>query len=111
MSGFLIFTGACCLDFLGTLTGKRHWSEDLRFDQHSDTWEGLELLVEDPKNIVVSGVLLREFGEPASEDVYGAVANSVRWSPGDPFHDGPEYAWTSLLEKDSREQGWLRKKV
>jgi len=47
--------------------------------------------VENPENIVVSGLMVREFGPNADGTIYGELARQVVARRG-----GPEYEWTRL---------------
>ena len=50
----------------GTLGSNKHWPHDIAFDVHHRSTNGLEWLVEDENDIVVVGLLLREFGKTAA---------------------------------------------
>merc|ERR1712046_77707 len=51
----------CFAMYPASLRGK-YWPEDLRFDPNFETLDNLEWLIEDEADVVVTGVLLREFG-------------------------------------------------
>ena len=80
----------------GTLGGKR-WPADLPFEQCFPGLEGLEWLVEDPADIVVTGLMVREFGPTADKQVFGNIAAALTDNGGK-----PEYKWTDLRAKEMR---------
>lgn len=85
----------------GTL-GNKHWPRDVRIDPHFPTLEGLEWLIEDPSDVIVTGLLLRELGGGAEARLFGDTAFRVSQGPS-----GPEYEWTRLRAEEFRERGLL----
>ena len=59
--------------------------------------EGLEWLVEDPADIVVTGLMVREFGPTADKQVFGIAAADLTENGGK-----PEYKWTDLRAEEMR---------
>lgn len=72
---------------------QQHWPMDLSFDQYLPPDAGFEWLLEDPKAVVVTGLLVREFGcgARAEPGLYGEAASQV--SSG---LYGVEREWTRL---------------
>lgn len=87
----------------GTLKGSKYWPEDLRFDPDYPSLDGLEWLLDNPDDVVVTGLMLREFGPQADREVYGDAAHKV--SKG---KRGPEFEWTSLRMEEFSSKGLLR---
>ncbi|CAE8727817.1 unnamed protein product [Polarella glacialis] len=85
----------------GTLGGK-YWPPGLRFDPNFTNLDHLEWLVEDPANIVVCGIMLREFGPKADALLFGSLACSVTAGS-----DGPEFEWTKLRKDEFRRAGQM----
>eukprot|EP00930_Biecheleria_cincta_P025512 TRINITY_DN1815_c1_g1_i1.p1 TRINITY_DN1815_c1_g1~~TRINITY_DN1815_c1_g1_i1.p1 ORF type:complete len:631 (+),score=103.14 TRINITY_DN1815_c1_g1_i1:65-1957(+) len=73
--------------------GQRHWPMDLSFDQYLPPDAAFEWLLEDAKAVVVTGLLVREFGcgAGAEPSLYGEAASQV--SRG---QYGVEHEWTRL---------------
>ena len=89
---------AACVEKPGTLRGKgKYWPADLPFDENFHRDSPLEWLVSDPADIVLTGLMFREFGPPADPQVYGQLVCDVHADGR-----GPEYVWTDLLAKDMR---------
>ncbi|CAE7939256.1 HERC1 [Symbiodinium sp. KB8] len=76
----------------GTL-GNKYWPEHLRMDSNFETNSELEWLIESPDDVVFTGLMIREFGEAASENIYGSLVRQVTWARGS---QGPEFEWTKL---------------
>ena len=74
----------------GTL-GNKYWPEHLRMDQNFETNSELEWLIEGPEDVSFTGLMIREFGEAASEEIYGSLARQVTWGI-----QGPQFEWTRL---------------
>eukprot|EP00747_Dinoflagellata_sp_TGD_P130282 gnl/TRDRNA2_/TRDRNA2_174810_c1_seq17.p1 gnl/TRDRNA2_/TRDRNA2_174810_c1~~gnl/TRDRNA2_/TRDRNA2_174810_c1_seq17.p1 ORF type:complete len:307 (-),score=31.80 gnl/TRDRNA2_/TRDRNA2_174810_c1_seq17:106-993(-) len=75
--------------------GNKYWPQHVRFDPNFDRLEGLEWLLEDPNDIVVYGIMVREFGPRADATVHGELVRQV--SHG---QKGPEFEWTRLRSED-----------
>eukprot|EP00746_Dinoflagellata_sp_MGD_P035123 gnl/MRDRNA2_/MRDRNA2_18394_c0_seq1.p1 gnl/MRDRNA2_/MRDRNA2_18394_c0~~gnl/MRDRNA2_/MRDRNA2_18394_c0_seq1.p1 ORF type:complete len:560 (-),score=105.84 gnl/MRDRNA2_/MRDRNA2_18394_c0_seq1:400-2079(-) len=87
----------------GSLQNK-HWPHNVRFDPNFDSISGLEWLVENPENIMVYGLMVREFGPKADAEVYGKTVCRVHRGP-----NGPEYEWTRLRAQEYRSRGlWMK---
>ena len=71
--------------------GNKYWPEHLRMDSNFETNSELEWLIESPDDVVFTGLMIREFGEAASEEIYGHLARQVTWGS-----QGPQYEWTKL---------------
>ena len=78
----------------------RHWPADLRFDPNFSSLDGLEWLIESPRDAVVVGLLVREFGLHADASMYGDAAARVTHG-----QNGPEYEWTRLRAEHFRANG------
>ena len=71
----------------------------------------LEWLVDEPSDVVVSGLMLREFGPGVDESIYGFTARQVgeyseaaySWPGG----SGPQYAWTRLRSAEFQRCGFF----
>ena len=51
--------------------GNKYWPRHVRFDPNFETMEDLEWLVENPDDIVISGLMVREFGPKADANIHG----------------------------------------
>merc|ERR1712066_1146596 len=71
----------------GTLSSNKHWPNDVPIDPNFPGLDGLEWLLEQPSDIKVSALLIREFGRHADPCIYGDLVTKVK---------GPEYLWTEL---------------
>lgn len=80
----------------------KYWPPDLRFDPNFSTVHDLEWLVEDPDDIVVVGLLMREFGRSADPSIYGDAAPRVTHRQVNDMI-GPEYAWAQLRAEEFSE--------
>ena len=60
-------------------------------DQNFETNSELEWLIEGPEDVSFTGLMIREFGEAASEEIYGSLARQVTWGI-----QGPQFEWTRL---------------
>lgn len=82
-----------CFREQGRTLGAGHWPWNLPFDNYFSHAAPFELLVEDPQAVVVSGLMVREFGRGAAvhSSMYGEVACKV--SRGS---SGVEYEWNRL---------------
>lgn len=85
----------------GTLGGK-HWPEGVCLDPGFNSLSKIEWLIENPADVVVCGLMLREFGIQASPDLYGNLATAV--VAGDV---GPEFEWTKLLFASYKANGFI----
>ena len=65
----------------------------MRLDPNFETVDDLEFLVEDPADVVVTGVLYREFGAKADSSLFGDLATRVVERPNTPA----QFDWTELL--------------
>merc|ERR1711941_101986 len=83
----------------GSLQNK-HWPNKIRLDPNFKSLSGLEWVLEDPTNIIVTGVLFREMGSNADPMIYGETAAQVTHGMS-----GPEYEWTRLRAKAFEQQG------
>eukprot|EP00438_Fugacium_kawagutii_P011296 Skav205051 [mRNA] locus=scaffold142:82441:83139:+ [translate_table: standard] len=77
--------------------GFSHWPKDVQIDPNFTTHEDLEFLVEDPEDVVVTGLMFRQLGPDADASIFGDLVTQVNNCNGK-----PEYSWTSLLESDFR---------
>jgi hypothetical protein len=84
----------------GTLGGK-YWPQHVRFDPNFDSLGGLEWLLENPEDVVVYGLMVREFGP--SVEGYGELAKKVRRRSD----LGPEFQWTQLRAEEFERRGLL----
>lgn len=92
----------------GTLFSK-YWPPGLRFDRNFPSLDRLEWLVEDSADIVVCGLMIREFGAAADPQLYGTLATQVtadggirkRFQAG----EGPQFHWTHLRIEAFRAAG------
>lgn len=73
----------------------------MRLDPNFETVDDLEFLVEDPADVVVTGVLYREFGAKADRSLFGDLATRVVERPNTPA----QRVWTKLLAHDFRSKG------
>ena len=80
-----------------TLGKFRHWPSEVRIDPNFSTLKDVEFLVEDAEDVVVIGLMFRQFGPWADASIFGDLVTQV--NKGD---RGPEYTWTALLEADHR---------
>lgn len=85
----------------GTLDNK-YWPPHVRFDPNFESTEGLEWLLENPDDIVVYGLMMREFGSRASASVHGELVKRV-----DAVNCDPEFEWTRLRAEQFASQGLL----
>eukprot|EP00397_Hematodinium_sp_SG-2012_P007947 GEMP01007998.1.p1 GENE.GEMP01007998.1~~GEMP01007998.1.p1 ORF type:complete len:776 (+),score=133.97 GEMP01007998.1:132-2330(+) len=83
-----------------TLGNSRHWPREVRIDPNFDSHTELECLCENADDIVVFGVMYREFGQAANRSLYGDLVAQVHEQDGK-----PEYCWSKLLEDDLRSKG------
>jgi len=77
---------------------QKSWPRDLRIDRNFAKPDRLEWLIEDPADVIVTGVLLRELGRGANPKLYGDAA--ARVTEGE---SGPEYEWSRLRIEELRE--------
>eukprot|EP00415_Alexandrium_ostenfeldii_P002431 UN2431 len=73
-----------------TLSGN-HWPRHLQMDANFPDTNRLEWLLENPEDVIVYGLLVREFGPKADPRTFGRLACRVSDRNG-----GPEYEWTRL---------------
>ena len=85
----------------GTL-GNKYWPHHARFDPNFESLDGLEWLTEDPNEIVVCGLMMREFGSEADGAIYGELTRRVRRCGR-----GLEFHWTELRSKEFGRRGLL----
>jgi len=78
----------------GTLGSNKHWPSDVDIDPNFSGIGGLEWLLENPDDVVVTGLMIRELGRGADPEVYGTLVTQVR---------GPEYLWTEVRAQRARE--------
>lgn len=80
--------------------GNAHWPTDVRMDPNFPSNNCMEWLIQDPADVIVSGLMVREFGQDIDQHVYGSTAQEVSDSIPEAFswpcRSGPEYAWTRL---------------
>jgi len=86
--------------------GVTHWEQGVRIDPNFSSMDSLEWLIEDEKDVVVTGVLLRELGRCSDPLVYGDAA--ARVTEGE---QGPEFEWTRLRCEQLREEGMMAKSL
>merc|ERR1712032_23591 len=88
-----------------------HWPQHVRMDPNFPTNDTLEWLIDEPSDVVVSAVMIREFGPGVDQIAYGACACQVSDSIQEAFSwkrgSGPEYAWTRLRSREFASQGLL----
>jgi len=77
----------------GTLSSNKHWPADVPIDQNFESLEGLEWLLERQDDVMVSALLIREFGQGADPSIYGDLVTQVK---------SPEYVWTEVRVQDAR---------
>ncbi len=81
----------------------------MRLDPNFETVEGLGFLrvveLEDPADVVVTGLLYREFGANADGSLYGDLATRVVESLRTKKLKSAEFVWTDLLADDFRSRG------
>eukprot|EP00746_Dinoflagellata_sp_MGD_P067352 gnl/MRDRNA2_/MRDRNA2_27800_c0_seq1.p1 gnl/MRDRNA2_/MRDRNA2_27800_c0~~gnl/MRDRNA2_/MRDRNA2_27800_c0_seq1.p1 ORF type:complete len:1284 (+),score=275.08 gnl/MRDRNA2_/MRDRNA2_27800_c0_seq1:98-3853(+) len=87
----------------GTLTSNKHWPQGLPMDCNFPGNKGLEWLVEDSADIMVYGLMVREFGTKANGALYGPSVQLVHH--GD---RGPEYVWSEVRANLMREEAKRR---
>ena len=89
----------------GTMANK-HWPSDLRWQWGFDSLLALEWLSENPADVVITGIMVREFGKNADPSVYGETASKVRWQPGQrpEEEDEPNFVWTELRVQEYRQR-------
>jgi len=89
----------------GTMANK-HWPKDLRWQWAFDSLLFLEWLSENPEDVVVTGIMVREFGKEADPKVYGETASRVRWQPGQRAEDEdePNFVWTELRAEEFKQR-------
>eukprot|EP00930_Biecheleria_cincta_P004188 TRINITY_DN105088_c0_g1_i1.p1 TRINITY_DN105088_c0_g1~~TRINITY_DN105088_c0_g1_i1.p1 ORF type:complete len:594 (+),score=98.82 TRINITY_DN105088_c0_g1_i1:28-1782(+) len=85
----------------GTL-GNKYWPRDLCFDPDQRSLRNMEWLVDDTDAVAVTAVLLREFGEAATEGPYEAIARQVCSGSR-----GPEFDWTERRAADFRRRALM----
>ena len=71
--------------------GNKYLPDHLRMDQNFATNAELEWLIEKPEDVVFTGLMIREFGEAASEAIYGSLVRQVTAGS-----KGPQFEWTKL---------------
>ncbi|CAE6915792.1 osm1 [Symbiodinium sp. CCMP2592] len=71
--------------------GSNHWPAHLRMDQNFETNSKLEWLLDCPEDVVFTGLMIREFGKLASEEIYGSLVRQVARRG-----QGPQFEWTKL---------------
>jgi len=62
----------------------------------------LEWVVDDPEDVVVTGMLFRELGQGVDPQIYFDAAGRVTAGPM-----GPEYDWTRLRAEEFQEHGFF----
>lgn len=82
---------------------EEHWPSNVKFDENFPHNEALEWLVEDPQNIHVTGLMVREFGCKANKKLYGKLNRGV--TEGTDPDGGPEFEWTKIRVEDLRKRG------
>ncbi|CAK8987056.1 Putative fumarate reductase [Durusdinium trenchii] len=82
-----------------TLGGVRHWPRQLQIDQNFKTHENLEFLVEDPADVVVTGLMFRQFGPAADASICGDLVKQVNDRNG----GGAKAAGYSMNKTDLKE--------
>jgi len=82
----------------GNTLGQSHWPRKVCFDKNFPNNDCMEWLLTDSSDIVVVGLMIREFGSLASADDYGDLATQVR-ADGDTR--GPEYHWMSFAQQST----------
>lgn len=90
---------------------EKHWPPHVRMDPNFPSTANLEWLVDDPADVIVCGVMVREFGAAADPTTFGATACQVTASSGEAFSwpggSGPQYAWTRSRSMELERQGFL----
>ncbi|CAJ1453861.1 unnamed protein product [Effrenium voratum] len=81
----------------GTL-GNKYWPNDSPFDPNFSGLDGLEWLVESEQDVVVSALLVREFGPYVNPVIFGDLATQVRQTG-----QGPQFHWTALRKQDMQQ--------
>lgn len=85
----------------GTL-GNKYWPQHIRVDPNFDTLNGLEWLVEESKDILVTALMVREFGPKADASVHGLLVTNVTNSG-----QGPQFEWTRIRAEDMHQRKLL----
>lgn len=82
--------------------GRKYWPSHVCFDPNFKSMEELEWLLEDSSDIIVYGLMVREFGPEADASIYGPVAKHVTSG-----REGPEFEWTRSRAIDFEQRGFL----
>lgn len=69
-------------------------------DANFENLDGLEWLLEDPSDVVVYGLMVREFGPKADEQLHGLMAKQVCRG-----ERGAQFEWTKLRAEEFRRRG------
>ena len=94
-----------------TLSRRRHWPADLRIDPRFESFEGLEWIHESSADLVLTAILVRQFGKGSEE--FGQLNCQVSSDYKKPLTalQGPEYHWSDLRAESYRRKGGVSHKV
>lgn len=71
--------------------GNKYWPPHLRMDENFPTNSALKWLIDSTDDVAFTGLMIREFGEAASEEIYGSLVRQVTSG-----NQGPQFEWTKL---------------
>lgn len=77
----------------GTLSSNKHWPNDVSIDGNFAGLSGLEWLLERESDVVVSALMIREFGQSADTTIFGDLVAKVK---------SPEFLWSELRVQQAR---------
>ena len=82
--------------------GNKYWPRHVRIDPNFSSLDGLEWLLESSDDVMVVGLMMREFGPKADASAHGAMVQRVHAG-----NRGPEYEWTNLRAAEFERRGLL----
>ena len=85
-----------------TLRQNGHWPRSLRIDTRFATHDDLEWLLESSGDIVLSAILVRQFGEGSEAFGHLNARVSGDYKSADSVSHGADYHWTTLRQEDGR---------
>jgi len=83
---------------------EKHWPKHIPMDLNYPDNHGVEWLLRDGADVIVYGVLIRQFGVGVDKTIYGDLCTKVH-----PGERGPEYVWTELLARENQQRSLLGK--
>ncbi len=86
-----------------TLSPNRHWPRSLRIDPCFATHDDLEWLLESSGDVVLSAILVRQFGE--GSESFGHLNERVNgdYKSSDFVRQGAGYHWTTLRQEEAEQ--------